>query len=340
MIASNQYKKMIVLVAISFVISAFNISSYACSSFAYYGDKVYYGMNWDYYPNYDATFYISEVNNMKVFTVFDQDGADFTGMNTEGFFAAQIMVTPTEKFGVLRELQNKTLKRIQMKDLYRESLYKYSKLEQVDDYLRDKRLLYSTTELHTMFADKFGFAQVIEVGEHENMITKLKDKFLIMSNFTNYYFEDTDYKKIAARGSDRYIAGYDYMLKNIDNFDLNKGIGMLEAMKCDDMSFHTLCSFLYEPATNSVYIAISRDFSKVWRLSINNGTIETYRGFDEPMKIAVDSIRLSDLKKLSVHDSEKNTEKNVISLALLVLVYTILIVYFFKILRFLTKKDC
>lgn len=140
----------------------------ACSSFAYYGDQTFYGMNWDYYPGYDATFYIKSTGDMKVFNVFNKDGYDFTGMNTKGLFAAQQMVTPEEESG-----------------------------------------------------------------------------------------------------------------------------------------FYTLCSFLYEPETNSVYVAVDRDFDKLWKISIMEETAETFKGFESPMKIKIErGIKLSDLKELTYYNTQ------------------------------------
>lgn len=273
----------------------------ACSTFAIYGDKIYYGMNWDYYPGYDATIYINKAKDMKVFCVFDQDGNHFTGFNTKGMFVNEIMVYPKEDFGIINGFKHNGLKKISMKDVFEEALYKYSKVEEINGYLKDKKLTNLNT--HDMFADRFGKAEAVEAGKDKNMITRNKDKFFLMSNFSLYYYKNIDYKNIFDRGSDRYIAGYDYILKNFNGFNISKGIEMLKAMKCIDVNFNTLCSFLYEQETNCVYIAINMDYSKVWKLSIQDETIETYKGFKTPMKVKINgNISLSDLKKLSTYN--------------------------------------
>lgn len=275
----------------------------ACSSFAYYGDQTFYGMNWDYYPGYDATFYIKSTGDMKVFNVFNKDGYDFTGMNTKGLFAAQQMVTPEEESGFTHKQSGYDT--VLMKDLYIKSLYNFSTIDEINEFLQNKRVMHTMVEHHTLFADKSGLAQVVEVGKDKNMITGMEDNFIIMTNFMNYFYADTYYKEISARGSDRYIAGYDYMLENIDSFDLEKGVEMLETMKCEEPGFYTLCSFLYEPETNSVYVAVDRDFDKLWKISIMEETAETFKGFESPMKIKIErGIKHSDLKELTYYNTQ------------------------------------
>lgn len=302
-------KSIIVILLLSCIMICGCIQANACSSFAVYGDKTYYGMNWDYYAHYDATIQIQKVNEMKIFVVYDQDGNDFTGMNTKGLFASKIMEYPAEDFGLFHETGDNKLRRIEMKDVFRKALYNFSSIDEVNDYLKDKRIIYSQTKLHDMFADLNGHAQIVEVGRDQNIISSIEEKFLIMSNFTSYYYKGTPYREINDKGADRYISGYEYAIHNIGNFDLDNGLQMLEAMKCADNSFYTLGSFLFEPETNCVYIAVNRDFDKIWKVSVQDETIESYKGFEKPIKIKFDQkIKLSDLKKLS-NNNEKSTEK-------------------------------
>ncbi|MGI6084908.1 MAG: hypothetical protein ACOYIF_05620 [Acetivibrionales bacterium] len=105
----SYYKKTILLMLCSFIMICSYVQANACSTFAVYVDKTYYGMNWDYYANYDATIYIQNANDMKVFVVFDQEGNDFTGMNAKGLFASKIMEYPAEDFGILHEVKNNKL---------------------------------------------------------------------------------------------------------------------------------------------------------------------------------------------------------------------------------------
>jgi len=57
----------------------------------------------------------------------------------------------------------------------------------------------------------------------------------------------------------------------------------------------------FDPASNEVYIVIRGDFEKVWKLSIDDATIETFTGFSESAKMEVggDGIEVADLLGLS-----------------------------------------
>ncbi|NLK97897.1 hypothetical protein [Defluviitalea saccharophila] len=296
-------RKILWIMALVILVSIGN-QTYACSGYAVYKENVYYGMNWDYPPGYDATLSIVNKEDMRIFLVYDSDGNFFTGMNDQGLFAMTIMVTPEEDFGLLHENSYNNVEHIVAKDLFFESLFNYSNMNQVNNYLKDKRLFYSTIKLHNMLADTNGNAQIVEVGKDKNRITAIKDNFLLISNFPQYYFENTPYNQIVANGSDRYIAGYDYILKNIEHFDRNHGLKMLEAMKCVGPTYYTLCSFLFEPKENTVYIALNRDYERIWKISIAEGTAETYKGFESPMKIKFgERITLSQLKKLTDYNA-------------------------------------
>jgi len=45
--------------------------------------------------------------------------------------------------------------------------------------------------------------------------------------------------------------------------------------------FETRHSLVLDPVALEVYIAIERDYEHIWKVSLADRTIETYRGFDE-----------------------------------------------------------
>lgn len=297
-------KTLILMMTVIFSLFFQNVAANACSTFVVYGEKIYYGMNWDYYIGTDSSFYIISKDNMKVFNACDEEGSSFTGYNTKGLFANKIMVYPIEKFGALSDFNKKSLEIIDMRNLYEKALFNYSSVDEINEYIKDKKVMGTQMDMHNIFADVYGKAEAVEVGKDENMITAIdKEPFFLAANFSKYYYKNVDYKDIRDKSSDRYIAGYDYILENYKDFDVFRGIGMLEAMKCEESGFNTLCSFLYEPSTNSVYIAISRDYNRIWKISIDDETIETFAGFENQMKFKMGkSIKLSDLKKISNYD--------------------------------------
>ena len=57
--------------------------------------------------------------------------------------------------------------------------------------------------------------------------------------------------------------------------------------------------------TNSIYVAVDRDFDKLWKISIMEETAETFKGFESPMKIKIErGIKLSDLKELTYYNTQ------------------------------------
>ena len=106
-----------------------------------------------------------------------------------------------------------------------------------------------------------------------------------MTNFKNSDYKDVPYNKVAGIGSDRYKMLYKYILDNKENFDINDALKGLKMTAQDGRyGYPTLCSMVFEPKTNSIYVALNRNFDKLWMISIDNKTIETYKGFEKKMK--------------------------------------------------------
>ncbi len=54
----------------------------------------------------------------------------------------------------------------------------------------------------------------------------------------------------------------------------------------------------FQPQTNHIYIAVYQDFETIWKISLNNRTIETHTGFNKHLqaRLGEDGILASDLK--------------------------------------------
>lgn len=75
----------------------------------------------------------------------------------------------------------------------------------------------------------------------------------------------------------------------------------------------TQCSMLFDPANAEVFIVLKRDFSKVWKVSINDGTIETFKGSNshQSFKIGDRGIPIKNLENISVNSNEKAANEDV-----------------------------
>ena len=106
-----------------------------------------------------------------------------------------------------------------------------------------------------------------------------------MTNFRNADFLDQVY----GEGAHRYKTACEYISNNIQDFDFNHGIETLKTTVQSEGSYQTLCSMLFSPSENAVYIILQRNFNKLWKLSLNQNTIETFKGFDRYLKITLNS---------------------------------------------------
>jgi len=149
--------------------------------------------------------------------------------------------------------------------------------------------------IHTLLADIEGNAVIVEVGENGNELVPIIDDFIVMTNFKNSNFRDKQYQEVLGTGgTDRYRKAYKHILENKDNFNLDKAF---EGLKMTSNSRATLCSMVFKPEENCIYVALNADFDKLWKISIDDKTIETFRGFEESLKLNIptNGILASDL---------------------------------------------
>jgi len=78
--------------------------------------------------------------------------------------------------------------------------------------------LFPALGLHTMIADKTGDAFILEEGNGTNIVSPVHNDFIVMTNFPNGKFEETNYNEVYGLGADRYICAYEYIRNNIHSF--------------------------------------------------------------------------------------------------------------------------
>jgi hypothetical protein len=131
------------------------------------------------------------------------------------------------------------------------------------------------------------------------MITRIEDDFIVMTNFPNADFADASHAEVEGVGADRYKLAYEHILDNLETFDVETGLEVLErAVSTAD--YATLSSMVFDPERSEVYIALDRDFTRIWKVSIGDEIIETYAGFDrfESMRLDASGVLASDLQKM------------------------------------------
>lgn len=253
----------------------------ACTSFSVSSgeNKVLYGYNFDYYPNSLLFFLIKPGIQKKVFHIKCVNKmaymVNIAGMNTEGLFANMQMLYPSDLSG-WRKGPNTNF----FWEIYERSLKSFGSVQDVRVLLNERRLIQGAgVTLHSMFADKHGDALVVEAGHEGNKIVNKKDKFLVMTNFPNSDFVNVAVQEVEGAGSERYKAAYNYLLQNSDSFCVDSGMKLLKNVVNTNPSTPTRCSFVFDPEQALVYLSLEGNFDKIWRVSIEKSTIETWKGF-------------------------------------------------------------
>jgi len=275
--------------------------AYACTSFAVYSEQPLYAMNFDYSPT-EIRFCVVEdrEKDLSVFSMTFKYGYRYAStvvMNNKGQFGCSQMQYPAETGKSARsedEIFSHEILGLQMKESY---------LEEVLLQLEKKRFVHwENVTAHVLLADVSGNAAIIEAGADENEIVAITDDFIVMTNFKNSDFRGQSYDRVAGTGSDRYIKAYDHIVANKDNFSIDAALEGLE--KTAQRS--TLCSMVFAPKENNIYFALNQDFSKLWKLSIDDKTIETFRGFGESAKFPIpeEGVLAADLLKSNAEEDE------------------------------------
>ncbi|MBW4846153.1 MAG: linear amide C-N hydrolase [Lachnospiraceae bacterium] len=256
-----------------------------CTSFSVYSqEKAIYGMNFDA-EEIDLKLKVNSYNDLNLFYfsgLLDNKYRDIAGFNSEGLFICTQAVeySPGFKsscnendwfaFDIFDEALKKTRKTSEFFEILNKRVISYP-----------RNPLFPDLGLHTIIADKTGDAFILEEGNDTNIVSHSHNDFIIMTNFPNGDFKDVNYNKVYGIGADRYICAHEYIQNNIHSFGINEAFEVLS--KTSQMN--TLCSIVYEPLKNEIYISFKKNLSKKWKISIIEKTIQSLDGFLSNNKI-------------------------------------------------------
>ena len=271
-----------------------------CTSFAvYHQEKAVYGMNFDT-NDIDLKLKISSYNDMNLFyfsALLENKYRDIAYFNSEGLFILTQAVEYGPGFKASCDENNWFAF-----DIFDEALKKTRKASEFFEILNKRVIsyprnpLFPALGLHTMIADKTGDAFILEEGNGTNIISHVHNDFIVMTNFPNGKFEETNYNEVYGLGADRYICAYEYIRNNIHSFGINEAFEILNKTS----QKNTLCTIVYEPIKNEIYISFKKDLSKKWKISVTDKTIQSMDGFLSNNKILLtnDEVLVNDLISL------------------------------------------
>ncbi|MDF2950415.1 MAG: linear amide hydrolase, choloylglycine hydrolase family [Sedimentibacter sp.] len=238
-----------------------------CTSFAVYGrEKTIYGMNFD----------SDDIG------LIDNKYLDIAGVNSDGLF---IYTQALEYSAGFKPSCSKN--DVFAFDIFDESIKETKKVSEFSEILNNRIIVFPGNPLfpgfglHTIIADKYGDAFIIEEGIDENIISKIMNDFIIMTNFPNGAFQGLNYDKVYGCGADRYICAHEYISNNINSFGINEAFEVLKRTSQEI----TMCSIVFEPLKNEAYISLKTDFEKKWKISITEKTIQSLDGLLSNNKI-------------------------------------------------------
>lgn len=256
-----------------------------CTSFAVYGqEKAVYGMNFDT-DEINLKLKINRYKDRNIFyfsALLDNTYRDIAGFNSEGLFICTQAVEYGPGFKSSCD-ENDWL----AFDIFDEALKKTGKASEFFEILNKRVISYPRNPLfpdlglHTMIADKTGDAFIIEEGNDTNIVSPCHNDFIVMTNFPNGDFKEADYNKVQGIGADRYICAYEYIQNNIHSFGIKEAFEVLSKTS----QKNTLCTIVYEPVNNEIYISLKKDLSRKWKISVAEKTIQSLDGFFSNNKI-------------------------------------------------------
>lgn len=271
----------------------------ACTGYAVYADETWFGMNFDYPPESEISFNVSEYGSGFVFDMSFYNGdldiwIPTVAMNEHGLFASLQYQCP-----MIEGEQNPEYDERYIWELFITSINDCTSLEQVKTFIDTIKLvnMYELT-LHTLIADMSGRAFIAEAGFEKNLITDIEGDWIVMTNFKIADSRNISVGKIEGVGADRYRNALTYIENNFDGFVLEDAVGTLKAAVNTDEIWSTKASTIYDPLNRTVYICIDGDFNHIWKVSMDTRTIETFSGFTEDRLIQLgdSGITVTELK--------------------------------------------
>lgn len=277
-------KKITIFLAMIIVFN-FNLQVRASTSFAVYSKTPLYGVNLDLNET-DLMFRILEGDGKKVFFVTYTGQKMFNGngylptvsMNDRGLFVSSQIELPKPFFAI-----EQTEEQVELGDLVGETFLSFNSVAEVEERIWKKRLVNSEISLHCLFADVTGASAILEARE-SNVIHEGEEGISLMTELPIALALDPSTSTELLDETARYNLAYEIITNNFVDFDISKAFKVLEESAQSWRGGGTLCSMVFDPIKAEVYLTLNQDYSKVWKISIAAGTIETWSGFSEYSK--------------------------------------------------------
>lgn len=274
-------KKLFIVLCLSLFIAGLTCTSaYAGTSFAVNSDRLLYGVNLDLNDT-DLIFRVQEINGTKIFYVQYKGflGEAMTGylpviaMNSKGLLVACQIQSPPATYTV-----DQTVQTVEIGALTMDAAAEYGSVDQILEHVGGKLPINSEASLHSLFADALGAALVLETG---NPVLKRTDSFTLLTDLP-FNSADSRYSgKIEEEDSAGYEGISQLIEKNLSDFNEDKAFEVLQNASKIWKGGGTKCSMVFDPVSGEIFVVLDRDYSKIWKVSLEKAILETWEGFPQ-----------------------------------------------------------
>jgi hypothetical protein len=180
-------------------------------------------------------------------------------------------------------------------EIFVRALHHARRVEEVPELIRGRRLAYTTKRKgHQFYAGREGQALIVEPGPDGNVLTWPRESFAVMTNFPVWDAVGKPIDDVTGVGSSRYKTAH----RSINSYHAHFGIQeAFETLKRTAMAgghYTTQSSMVCDPLAGEVYVAVRRDYSRIWKVNLADKTIVTFSGFKQNVKLPLDETGILD----------------------------------------------
>jgi hypothetical protein len=249
-------------------------------------------MNFDF-PEVPLRFTIENGRHGEVFHLsFGQEGEfwETSGMNRAGLFVSgQILAATFE----IQPSPHEAL--VHPHEIFVRALHHARRVEEVPELICGRRLAYTTKRKgHQFYAGREGGALIVEPGPDGNVFTWPREAFAVMTNFPVWTVTGKAIDAVTGVGSNRYKTAHRLITENHPHFGIPEAFETLQRTAMSGGQFTTQSSMVCDPLAGEVYIAIRRDYTRIWKANLAERTLSAFAGIKQNIKLPLGEAGISD----------------------------------------------
>lgn len=245
-----------------------------CTSFTIYSNEILYGMNFDI-SSRPIKFSLVIRNSNKALLILQKENGTFYpafGFTESGVFANLLMVKQNEK-GKYRRGKNV----VHIMKIFDEVMTNQISVEDIKGKYNNHSIVnVPNFSVHSMISN-MNTTIFLEPGEGIVYDNEGLNKYFVLSNSSIVDFEkakDSRYN-ICRLGLD----------EQGNNISVEKGFDILKSCSQSDGDYPTQLSIISKPREKEIYLAVERNYEKIYKYSFETDKISIYQGCEKADEI-------------------------------------------------------